>query len=343
MHFRSFGAKTEKFRIVTLCHVTLASHAPRVLLSHQASESSEHMALSEAVQSASATETFAPADHLRIGHKPRSNQKPPASPRMCEPCEPCASHPPAKPLSRQITRLLSPWIRTSDPINRRVPAKAPGYFWNFAIFSPSLHIFFILESPKAPVSIVKRGIPHEVPEKPGKFIFSVSKPDLSQSPVLLETIILGNELLPDFHQNINVVPYNKILLKRYQAHMNLELCNQVGSIKYLFKYINKGPDRITTSIVDPTQKKKQQIENNDHDKIDSLSRPTHVFEETYQCLSDDVIHVREQEIGFRGLKLKEDAIFNLTLSYIEKSLLSYGLSLKQIPNMSFPDHRYIQE
>lgn len=49
--------------------------------------------------------------------------------------------------------------------------------------------------------------------------------------------------------------------------MNLDWCNQVGSIKYLFKYINKGPDRITTSIVHPTQKKKQRIQNNDHDEI----------------------------------------------------------------------------
>nr|KAJ0188861.1 hypothetical protein LSAT_V11C900488340 [Lactuca sativa] len=77
--------------------------------------------------------------------------------------------------------------------------------------------------------------------------------------------------------------------------------------------------------------------------LDCLSRTTHVFKEMFKSLSDDVIHVREQEISIRGLKLKKDAIFNLTLSYIVKSLLSCELSLKRIPNMPFPDHRYIQE
>lgn len=55
----------------------------------------------------------------------------------------------------------------------------------------------------------------------------------------------GNEVNID---NSSVVPYNPVLLLRYQAHVNVEVVHSVQAVKYLYKYITKGQDRVILSM-----------------------------------------------------------------------------------------------
>jgi len=45
-----------------------------------------------------------------------------------------------------------------------------------------------------------------------------------------------------------VVLHNVYLLTKYDAHINVEVCNNIRAIKYMFKYIYKGHDRATVEI-----------------------------------------------------------------------------------------------
>jgi hypothetical protein len=57
--------------------------------------------------------------------------------------------------------------------------------------------------------------------------------------------VLKNDIRLD---NRSVVPYNPTLIMKYQAHVNIEYCNKSNCIKYLFKYITKGVDKVTASL-----------------------------------------------------------------------------------------------
>jgi hypothetical protein len=48
--------------------------------------------------------------------------------------------------------------------------------------------------------------------------------------------------------NCWVVLHNVYLLTKYDAHINVQVCNNIRAIKYLFKYIYKGHDRATVEI-----------------------------------------------------------------------------------------------
>ncbi|XP_073152409.1 uncharacterized protein [Henckelia pumila] len=45
-----------------------------------------------------------------------------------------------------------------------------------------------------------------------------------------------------------VVPYNPWLLLKYDCHINVEVCGGIKCVKYIYKYIHKGPDRVALEL-----------------------------------------------------------------------------------------------
>jgi hypothetical protein len=59
--------------------------------------------------------------------------------------------------------------------------------------------------------------------------------------------------------NQNVVPYNKYLLKRFQAHINVVKVANIKAVKYLYKYIFKGLDGATIECAHIMKKEKRKF------------------------------------------------------------------------------------
>ncbi len=54
------------------------------------------------------------------------------------------------------------------------------------------------------------------------------------------------------YNNWWVVPHNPYFTKMFNAHINVEVFASIRNVKYLFKYIYKGPDCVATMITGPT-------------------------------------------------------------------------------------------
>jgi hypothetical protein len=45
-----------------------------------------------------------------------------------------------------------------------------------------------------------------------------------------------------------IVLYNLHMATKYHAHINVEICSSISTVKYLYKYVYKGPDRATAIV-----------------------------------------------------------------------------------------------
>ncbi|CDF36420.1 ATP dependant DNA helicase [Chondrus crispus] len=87
---------------------------------------------------------------------------------------------------------------------------------------------------------------------------------------------------PSF-DNYWVVPHSPLLLRSFACHLNVELCvSRVGGIKYLFKYVCKGQDRVTMEIT---------AGNECHDEISNFQDARYVSasEAAWRLFSFDIV------------------------------------------------------
>src|SRR5882762_5330383 len=50
------------------------------------------------------------------------------------------------------------------------------------------------------------------------------------------------------YTNCDVVPYNPYLSAKYDCRINVEVCASIKAVKYIHKYIYKGPDMATVRV-----------------------------------------------------------------------------------------------
>ena len=86
------------------------------------------------------------------------------------------------------------------------------------------------------IEFQKRGLPHA-------HILIILKKDSKLKPEDFDKIVKGHVM-----DNRDVIPYNKFLTKKFNCHINVEICVTFKSVKYLFKYVYKGYDCIKFSV-----------------------------------------------------------------------------------------------
>ena len=136
---------------------------------------------------------------------------------------------------------------SADDVDRVVEAVIPN-----AALDPELHAKVVTHMVHGPCG---RDKPRAACMTDGKCSKNFPKPCCGQT-------YLGRDAFPEYRRpegptavkgtrtitNADIVPYNRFLLLKYDCHINVEICNTVAAVKYLYKYVYKGHDRALFEI-----------------------------------------------------------------------------------------------
>ncbi|KAE8244021.1 hypothetical protein A4X13_0g6849 [Tilletia indica] len=141
-------------------------------------------------------------------------------------------------------------LRTVDAIDRVVSAELPD-----PDIDPELHLAVVthmVHGPCSPSSLCMQDarMPGQCSKRYPRVLRETTDPEVNGYPEYrrrsngpsVEQRIAGRS--PRTIDSTWVVPYNPFLLKTMQCHLNVEVSTSIRAVKYLFKYIFKGPDSV---------------------------------------------------------------------------------------------------
>ncbi|XP_065315372.1 uncharacterized protein LOC135924248 [Gordionus sp. m RMFG-2023] len=138
-------------------------------------------------------------------------------------------------------------IETSQAIDKFVCAEMPDKILDPKLFQIITHFMIHgpcgIFNPKSPC--MENGI---CTKKFPKDFQMETRPNIDGYPYYKRrdngiTILSGKPM-----DNRYVIPYNRYLMLKFNAHINVEICTSIKSVKYIFKYIYKGYDCTNVDI-----------------------------------------------------------------------------------------------
>ncbi|XP_075492550.1 uncharacterized protein LOC142530613 [Primulina tabacum] len=134
-----------------------------------------------------------------------------------------------------------------------------------------------------------------------------------------------------------VVPYNPYLLAKFNCHINVEICSTIHAVKYIYKYIYKGHDKILYTLLGDEQDPVV-----DEEKNFQAARWILPPESIWRIFGFDLNHVYPTVICL-PVHLENEQVVTFAANQALYSIVNNPTFKKTIKPSSFKDLRTINE